>query len=495
MDKSSPTKLRIPEFTRGNIWYGWLIVIGVLGNLYSLNLSPLPWFDEAFFADVSMSVAEHGKPELTLYSNLKPMRINAYGPVYFYLQAGLIKVFGLDIFWFRLVNYLAGLGCVVMLTKILRLYFSPSSRFFECLLLFDPIFIQNIHSGRMDMLAMLFGMGSLYVLLKTKSSFKLSYTIFAGLLLGIAYLTTPRMIFFALPVGIYVFIRLGLFHALVFSITSSFIVLPYIIIEFGSIISYFRSFLETPVYFSHIGVVSKTGEVFRYWHHGLIYIILIVNGVVLATKLKEKQRIFFIGFLWLVVLLFHLLVIEKGPYSAMVIPFYYLLIAISLGLLYEFKWIKWATISSLCITGFVFLSIFFGKLLIVIAFKDLRNPTTITNELSEIKIPQKRWIASYEYYYASRILGYNMVGYELPYQIDRRIQYHLDSCGAKYMLINKKDLLSHHFLSYLKTNRLEKLKDIHINKGNSEWLKTIEKLIPYNPSYEGALFKIIENEK
>jgi 4-amino-4-deoxy-L-arabinose transferase-like glycosyltransferase len=109
--------------------------------------------------------------------------------------AGFFKVFGFDIIQMRFPGLFFGFAFILtgghMLKQAgVRPFFRNC---FVVLLLFDPIFLQNIHSGRMDSQALfLAGLGSLFLLQGVRNGKILPY-VWAGLCLGAAALTTPRV--------------------------------------------------------------------------------------------------------------------------------------------------------------------------------------------------------------------------------------------------------------------------------------------------------------
>jgi 4-amino-4-deoxy-L-arabinose transferase-like glycosyltransferase len=133
--------------------------------------------------------------------NIFRSEILFYGPVYFFIQSFIIKHFGLDIVQFRMLNFLAGI-LLVLVFRVIMLYLTKNkgmANLLALLLLIDPIFVQNIHSGRMDMfatLAAIVGIWAYFRFSATKNSF---FLYLLATLFSIGYLTTPRVLFIIIP--------------------------------------------------------------------------------------------------------------------------------------------------------------------------------------------------------------------------------------------------------------------------------------------------------
>lgn len=67
--------------------FGFLLLI-IAYHLFTLEIQPLPWFDEVYFASIADNFINNGSlvPEIGSYArNGRPAL--TYGPVYFFLQA------------------------------------------------------------------------------------------------------------------------------------------------------------------------------------------------------------------------------------------------------------------------------------------------------------------------------------------------------------------------------------------------------------------------
>ncbi len=122
---------------------------------------PPPWPDEALFADVSTNLLRHGRLATDLYADFFPaMRQHYYltPPLYHALIAGWFGLFGVSLGALRAFSVLAAAGVVAVTFAIgRRVGLSRTSSLVPCvLLMLDAVFLRASLLGRMDMLALLF---------------------------------------------------------------------------------------------------------------------------------------------------------------------------------------------------------------------------------------------------------------------------------------------------------------------------------------------------
>jgi hypothetical protein len=479
-------------------WILWgCIIVSIWINVFSLNYSPLPWFDEVFFASVSQSVATKGKMLLNIYPGIYDNEITTYGPVYFWLQGQIIKALGLDIFTFRLLNFASGLFCLVIFFNLVAKWQPRYALFFTALLFFDPVYVQNLHSGRMDLLVLLFTLSALWLVLNTSSKSAVVIPVLTGLLLALAYLTSPRAVFAIAPLLLLIWNRKGINAALVAGICFVVPVAFYITNNYENLSAYWHEFTNNKAVVAHIGPKYPLKVVFRYWHHALIYLVVMFALVWYMVNWK-KVKDWSLLFLLTTIVLFHLLVVEKGPYTAMISPFYGLCLAAFLK--YAEQPILKNSIKILCVSTIVlFVGYFTFKQGLIINQRHLRNPKTLEQELKELNLKDQKIIASFEYYYGLEKLGSQYIGYEIPISVNRRVKYHLDSTQARFMLLSQKDLAGHQFQYYMRNGRIEKVKAIHMSgnlpSGLSAQISFLRPYLPYMPTYEGTLFRIVPQDK
>ena len=92
-----------------------VILMAALWHFWALPYSPLPWFDETFFASITHSFINGSGFQLAvcpLQSNGEPVLL--YGPVYFLLTGLITKTLGFGLFSFRLANLLGAIVSIFL---------------------------------------------------------------------------------------------------------------------------------------------------------------------------------------------------------------------------------------------------------------------------------------------------------------------------------------------------------------------------------------------
>lgn len=180
-------------------------IVYVTVHLLTLGRSPLPWFDDTFFASITDSVVRNGELKL-LVSPLwfdKPVYI--YGPAYFGLTSLIARVAPFDILAFRLPSLLFGLVLVIAVGLILRTRRVPPAiaLWTAVLLALDPTFYKSSHSGRMDTMALAFILLSLLTIpaVERTGGASVRRALLSGVFAGMSLLTTPRPAYLLVVIG------------------------------------------------------------------------------------------------------------------------------------------------------------------------------------------------------------------------------------------------------------------------------------------------------
>lgn len=311
-----------------------ILLLAAIWHFWSLPYSPLPWFDETFFASVTHSYINDDGFDLKvcpLQTNGKPVLI--YGPIYFMITGFFTKLLGFDVFSFRLANLIGAIITILIFFKIAnRLNWKKKSIYlFTIILTFDVIFIQNAHSGRMDLVAISMFLGAIYVYISKKTS---RYQLLLISLLGtLSMLTTLRMGLFIIPVYGIIYleaIKEKKYQALTISLICSILLYSiWIFTGFGSIENFISEYTksESNNYTGQALTTSFLGGNFKpqFYQYPMILMGLLSVAIILKKRFKDYH--FWI--LLLPVILFYLLIKDTGAYSAMVVPFWYLLIGIA----------------------------------------------------------------------------------------------------------------------------------------------------------------------
>jgi len=175
-------------------------------HFLTLARSPLPWFDDTFFASVTDSVVRTGELKLLVAPLWFDKPVYIYGPAYFAVTSSLARLLPFDVFTFRLPCLLFALGIVVLVGLILRSRkVARETVILTCVLLaLDPTFYKSSHSGRMDSMTLFFILLSLLTLPAKDSAggrASVGRALGSGVAATIAMLTTPRPAYLVAAIG------------------------------------------------------------------------------------------------------------------------------------------------------------------------------------------------------------------------------------------------------------------------------------------------------
>jgi hypothetical protein len=452
------------------------LFLGVF-NLATLTISPVPWTDEIYYADLSMSLARHSGFVNTILPMDNPPFIYIYGPIYFFFQALLIKLFGLKIFLFRSVNFISSIGILWILHRYFRV-----NNLLILLLALSPLFIQNAHSGRMDLLATLFTLAG-YIPFANKKEINWRRIFLTSIFFLLAFLTSPR-VGFLFP-GLYVF----LFSEFKFNVKNIFLILipPIAVITgligwslittgspFGAYLPIFQSNIAQSSDL-HLGVSFIRGHI-----DDLISIFFVFFGIFSYVKNRNRMVLtMLINFF-----LFSCCVKEVGPYGAMVLPF----LVIGLAQI-DFKnnYFNYSIAGAIIL----FTLIFLGKGIFLLASIPERNYTLIDNFIkTNIPIGEKV-CSTNEYYYG--LLKNRDFPMMVEFETKESTNFILKE-RPKYIFVN---------MQYYKSGKLDfifnkiRYKNIgQINEknlfGNIPYLKTMLAQLNFNQGMNGVLLEKVK---
>lgn len=151
---------------------------------------PPIWPDEGLFANPGIEWIRHGVLGTSLIGDLiDGMETRTYWvpPVYLVTIAAVFKAFGIGVVQMRLFSAVCGIASVLLVWLICRrLTDRPWLPWIAAaLLLIDPIYIRAMTIGRMDIMAVVFGLGSIYACQRWRIMW------ISGLLAGLALTTHP----------------------------------------------------------------------------------------------------------------------------------------------------------------------------------------------------------------------------------------------------------------------------------------------------------------
>lgn len=379
-------------------------------HVITIQRSPLPWFDEVFFANMTKSFQTTGKLYLAMSTGqYEGQEIIHYGPIYFYTQAFVTKWLGFGLWQFRALNFLAGIGIFTIIILIAR-RLSLNSNLIYVLFFFlisDPAIFANMHSGRMDSLAMfLFLLGFYFYFTISKTS---TNSILAAFFFSLSILTTPRIgfLFLALPVKLiydYFFIQRSLSYLIRAHLAVYFIILisflSWVLFKAGSITDYIQLFSQNSTFkklytFFHLPPFYQLPAFFYFCFLFLFFLAqFLYKKPVILENIAEKGLVLSVILIPLIYVVF-----IKGGYTVYLMPFLYLAIVYFVYLFRKCNIsvkIHYFALSSILLLN---IFIFLYKSVILFSNWDNRNPYHFTNYFMKKNISSENVLASHQFFY------------------------------------------------------------------------------------------------
>lgn len=425
----------------------------VIYHIVTLVYSPIPWFDEATYADITESFMKNGHfyeagRNITWATSKLDL---AYGPVYFMLQAAVTKIFGFSIFTFRITNMFFGLANLFLLYKVCRqLKFNDHIILITMLLVcFDPQFNQFLNSGRMDFVALFFFLSSYLVFTGIKNDGTNKYVLkglLTGLLMACAFLTNPRILFsFSFYICFFFYelsehkfknIKQILLKNTAVAIAFIFIYSIWIYIEFGSLGNYIsETYTNSPIMKEHVGITSVG---LKLSYNLLMHIISVLCFLILVVYRKVKENINVILFTvpGIIVFLFMVSGGIAGRYYGLIVPFTTIIIVGATVNVFNNLFVRVFTRSLICL----FIAFFIFKATYIFASMDQRNPVYYDKVIAST-IPMHASVAAdFEYYYIVKKHNWTYQCLEQNGTLDEKIVYYQNH-KYDYFIINKNNEL------------------------------------------------------
>ncbi len=406
----------------------WFIIIPgffwILYHFITLSRSPLPYFDEAFFASITRSLQDEGLLMLKMSTvpRFENEEVLFYGPVYFYIQLFITNIIGWGIFEFRLLSLLCGFGIVTVIMLIAKSLSIKRGGFITLfyILIFDPELNANMHSARMDSLALLTFLLGIYMFFFSRLK-SLPSAFLAGLFLAVSLLTTPRIgfLFLILPVGFFIELYISQrkdskilkpkslpYNILIkYIITLIIIIVPFllwVILKAGGIEKYLSEFQNNP----GLNVFIKYFNVPKFYLLPAFGLYIIITLVALLFILRNRDES--VSLNWrcvplLIVPLIYIIFI-KGGYFVYAMPILYLGVIYLVLNIFKIEGLinKWSRkVFFLLVMGILFinLAIIGFKSLYLVEFWEARNPHFFETYFESKKINKQNILASHQYHY------------------------------------------------------------------------------------------------
>jgi 4-amino-4-deoxy-L-arabinose transferase-like glycosyltransferase len=418
----------------------------VLLHLVTVARSHIPWFDDTFFASIADTLLRTGEFRLTVSPIWFDKPVYLYGPTYFVLVAGTFAKLGLGVLQYRLTGLIGAFALLGIAFRLLhREGVATRVALAACALMaLDPIFLEFLRVGRMDLLAVFFFLlGYLFLVdsRQTTGRMGIVYSVLSGVTASLGVLTTPRPGYLLIPMGLILLHRCWVspfayrFAQGVFWLVGFVpLCLAWIAYAFGGIaalLAYFSQFA---------GDYAGTGLGIVTVQKPLLALLLFFT---LLKVVKEPRALLdeFPVFVGLGILLFFLLVKNTAPfgggYTILVIPFEYMALAWLIANCPRFS----VPLSTTTLQRLAFVPLFLlnGGFFLAIVSCDMLlwpslDPAPAARPIDENIPPGSKVVGDDKFYFLVRRAGSDFQYLERGGTLAERVKYHKDTYGFEYLV-------------------------------------------------------------
>lgn len=458
----------------------------LLLSFFTLKISPLPWYDEIDFTSIAHSYANNKTFVCSandLYFPVKGKEVLYYGPVYFVLNGIMLKLFGFGLLQARLLNFLSGIACVFLFINLYEMLsgkkWSVGYKVLFALLVFsDYTYMQDMHSGRMDLLALMFALAGL--LLADISPKKIwPHFLLSGVLIAIGLLTTPRVYFLVVPYYAYLLYmyfktrRKDLLGGIACAgATACLVYMGWIILKFGSIKAYIDYINAPATVFDNAAagffMLNTNITAYQWVTYGILFLLLVFAAWKNYRILLRPENSTGLA----TIVLFLMLGGGSLIYMSLITGFIYMVVmSVESG--------RWGNRVIMLLLLFNFGLVSY-KYFVVLRECDGRSPQKLGAWMSKSIPPGSRVVADDKYYYAVISAGSAFQYYARGGSDMDRVVYHTGKWNAGYLLVeDTTTALFRKYRDYTKLELLDKYKPSgrQILQGG------------YTASYQGFLYK------
>ena len=475
--------------------YSLCVVVFLLAiwHLWSLQYSPVVWYDEIVMAGINHSIID-GRGFIDEVQGEGPAY--AYGPIYFLMTVLSSKILGFGLYSLRLVNLLFAFICVFATYKIIKRLNITNliAVVVIAILAMDALLIQDAHSGRMECVALTFALICYYLVVgEVSNSVKIKTVVIFSISMALSFMTTPRVAVILLPIAIYYLWRLYSSHKWLGIVT--YILIPILLYSIWVYSSY-GSYSEMINYYtvSHSNQTSSSlvdlfvGGNFMIAKYHIPMIILSV--VAFLYSLKRDDRYLSLLFLCPIVV-FYLIVKDTGDYATFILPFYVILIALGMEVVYNSRnsKIKPIIYSLIGVCLFVNIGIFLLKAATVVSTLSTREWKPVDAWVAKVLKQGESVTGSDAYYYS---LAKNGNSYQRPYyiEIDNEVKCITGRFRPKYLLLTDEDKepYTKSVIPQLKLTKIAEYKPVKNKNFVTDFLDKHH--IVVRSSYAGTLYRI-----
>lgn len=495
-----------------NRFFYTVLLVAAIWHLWSLKLSPLPWFDESFYASIAHSLLNGNGFKLTIWSWMSSKEILLYGPVYFVLVGLPLRLMEFDAFSFRITNLIFGATLLWMIYRLCKtLNVSVVVRRTVVLVaLFDVLLIQNSHSGRMEMVALTFAMAAFGFYFKTDRDNRLSYIPHLAIAGALAFLTTPRVAVIIIPLFAFAFVELihrkQWYDVLRIVLIPSALILAWVLAAYGSIDGFIDYYFSSGSREAEVAqAAQKTVEVrssYTKFFGGNFYVpfyqwpLLLAGLASAALLLWKKAHVKLVWLFLFAIACYYLVVRDTGGYSVLILSFWYVLIALALHHLFSSNSTKpilrWVGVGFLALVLAVNVGIFSLKALTVVAQYNARNPKPLKEWVANHVEPGSRVAGDDRYYYACMGNGADFWYLDRPKSDNYRAERMALSGEVDYLFFSSQTepkVIDAYRVYFNFDEEWE-----YTPEPDNGWMRWFTRLVPnaVQSSYQGRLVKVSE---
>jgi 4-amino-4-deoxy-L-arabinose transferase-like glycosyltransferase len=432
---------------------GGLVVLYLAAHLSTIATSRLPWFDDTFFSSIADTLVHRGEFTLTAGPLWFDKPVYLYGPVYFLVVGAIFREFGVGVTQTRLPGLLCGFGIVLLAYGILRRARVRSTlAMVTCAAMaLDPTFHQNIHSGRMDSMAIFFILLAFYCLMLGREDDgrgPLGWIAASGAFAALGVLTTPRPGYLLIPMGVLLLARWAYrrdlrsaLSAVVWGTVCLVLVGAWIVYAFGSIpgmLAYYADFSQDYTSGGFGGI--------RTLHAPLLVplLLLLAAAVVRRPRILANDILFFAV---LGIVEFYVVVKDKGTfgglYSFFIIPLAYLALGYLLSRLRDVipdarraRQVRYAVFALLFLFNG---AIFAARSTLEVLQWEARSPAATDAIVRALIPPGSRVVGDDKFYFAVRKAGSDFQYLQRGGTPAERARYHAQDYDFQYLVTAERD--------------------------------------------------------
>lgn len=373
-------------------------------HFYSLYLNPIPWFDEVYFASISKTFLETGKFIPVISKEMwNGEEVLIHGPIHFMFGSTSFHFFGFGMVQYRFITFFFGILILLASASVLKFYHPSWKNICLLIIIFslDPFFQLSLHEGRMDLTAVFFMLCGILFLLHGLKNKRNIYFFLSGMMIVISLLTTPRPGFIFIVIVIVLMVSLegkikkgSLLKLALWGLPLLLFYGLWIFYKFGSIENFFEYYqMIRNTKAEYIG-----GNLYIPRQEYLLIALAIASVIygIIKRKLHFFNEMVIISILSII--LFYIIVFDFGPYSMLILPFYYFLF------FHGFSDLKpeWKNLSMYAyLLLFIFnLSFSALKAAQILSERESRDPDVALEFIQKNIPPGSRVIGDGSYYYA-----------------------------------------------------------------------------------------------